>query len=82
MNVCTHARARAALLAFLFRFALDSALGSAALFPVSPLAGAFTGRTLQQRTEALRALATSALPPRRKAFNGLKRQVPRGALHI
>ena len=45
------------------------------LIPCPPYTVAFSSRTYAQREAALNALSTSMLPPRRKAFNALKRLI-------
>ena len=55
--------------------ALSTAVGSALLIPCPPYTVAFSSRTYAQREAALNALSTSMLPPRRKAFNALKRLI-------
>jgi long-chain-alcohol oxidase len=55
--------------------ALSTVVGSALLIPCPPFTVAFTNRTTTEREAALSALGESSLPPRRKAFNGLKRLI-------
>eukprot|EP00729_Bicosta_minor_P019643 gene19643-35682_t len=55
--------------------ALSTVVGSALLIPTGPFTIAFTRRSSVDRELGLAALSTSILPPRRKAFNALKRLI-------